>query len=51
MHKYLSVVKKHRVPLSDAAVDLLKDLPRLKDNNHVFPAPGAETLSDMSLLA
>ncbi|ELJ2624022.1 integrase [Salmonella enterica subsp. enterica serovar Cerro] len=51
MHKYLSVVKKHRVPLSDAAVDLLKDLPRLKDNNHVFPAPRAETLSDMSLLA
>jgi hypothetical protein len=23
----------------------------LKDNNHVFPAPRAETLSDMSLLA
>ncbi|EAO4370816.1 integrase [Salmonella enterica] len=46
MHKYLSVVKKHRVHLSDAAVDLLKDLPRLKDNNHVFPAP-----PDMSLLA
>lgn len=23
----------------------------MKDNNHVFPAPRAETLSDMSLLA
>ncbi|EAW5111983.1 integrase, partial [Salmonella enterica] len=51
MHKYLSVVKKHRVPLSDAAVALLEGLPRLKNNNHVFPAPRAETLSDMSLLA
>ncbi|HCM9123280.1 TPA: integrase [Enterobacter hormaechei subsp. oharae] len=51
MHKYLSAAKEHRVPLSDAVVALLKDLPRLKDNNHVFPAPRAETLSDMSLLA
>nr|WP_223201893.1 hypothetical protein [Salmonella enterica] len=51
LHKYLSVVKKHRVPLSDAAVALLEGLPRLKNNNHVFPAPRAETLSDMSLLA
>ncbi|EKE2772810.1 integrase [Salmonella enterica] len=51
MHKYLSVVKKHRVPLSDSAVALLEGLPRLKNNNHVFPAPRAETLSDMSLLA
>ncbi|EBX1835125.1 integrase, partial [Salmonella enterica subsp. enterica serovar Ouagadougou] len=39
MHKYLSVVKKHQVPLSDAAVVLLEGLPRLKDNNQVFPAP------------
>ncbi|EBJ3744506.1 integrase, partial [Salmonella enterica] len=30
MHKYLSVVKKHRVPLSDSAVALLEGLPRLK---------------------
>ncbi|HBZ7661748.1 TPA: integrase [Klebsiella variicola subsp. variicola] len=51
MHKYLSAAKEHRVPLFDAVVALLKDLPRLKDNNHVFPAPRAETLSDMSLLA
>ncbi|ECH8834519.1 integrase [Salmonella enterica subsp. enterica] len=48
---YFDVVKEHRVPLSDAVVALLKDLPRLKNNNHVFPAPRAETLSDMSLLA
>lgn len=43
--------KEHRVPLSDAAIDLLKALPRIKDNNHVFPAPRAKILSDMSLLA
>lgn len=47
----MKAAKEHRVPLSDAVVDLLKALPRLKDNNHVFPAPRAETLSDMSLLA
>ena len=47
----MKAAKEHRVPLSDAVVALLKDLPRLKDNNHVFPAPRAETLSDMSLLA
>ena len=29
--------KEHRVPLSDAAVALLKALPRFKDNNLVFP--------------
>ncbi len=43
--------KEHRVPLSDAAVALLKALPRFKDNNLVFPAPRGGQLSDMSLLA
>ncbi|ECF1703919.1 integrase, partial [Salmonella enterica subsp. enterica] len=51
MHKLSLGSKKHRVPLSDAVFALLKGLPRLKVNNHVFPAPRAETLSDMSLLA
>ncbi|EAQ6245722.1 integrase arm-type DNA-binding domain-containing protein [Salmonella enterica] len=43
--------KEHRVPLPDAAISLLKDLPRFKDNNLVFPAPRGGQLSDMSLLA
>jgi integrase len=42
--------KEHRVPLSDAAVDLLKAT-TFKDNNLVFPAPRGGQLSDMSLLA
>ncbi|EDW4374419.1 site-specific integrase, partial [Salmonella enterica subsp. diarizonae] len=43
--------KEHRVPLSDAAVALLRMLPRFKDNNLVFPAPRGGQLSDMSLTA
>lgn len=43
--------KEHRVPLSDAAVALLKALPRFKDNHLVFPAPRGGVLSDMSLTA
>lgn len=43
--------KEHRVPLSDAAVALLKALPRFKGNNLVFPAPRGGQLSDMSLTA
>ena len=31
--------REHRVPLSDAAVELLQALPRLEDNELVFPAP------------
>lgn len=43
--------KEHRVPLSDAAVTLLKALPRIVGNNLVFPAPRGGQLSDMSLTA
>lgn len=43
--------REHRVPLSDAAVELLKGLPHLADTNLVFPAPRGGQLSDMSLLA
>ncbi len=43
--------KEHRVPLSDAAVALLKDLPRFTDNNYIFPAPRGGQLSDTALLA
>lgn len=43
--------KEHRVPLSDAAVALLKALPRVKGSDHVFPAPRGGALSDMALTA
>jgi len=39
----------HVVPLSDAAIELLKAQPR--DNELVFPAPRGGMYSDMSLLA
>lgn len=43
--------KEHRVPLSPAAVALLKALPRMADSELVFPAPRGGTLSDMTLTA
>ena len=44
--------KEHRVPLSPAAVDLLRKLPRIAGTDLVFPAPrGSGVLSDMTLSA
>lgn len=43
--------REHRVPLSRAAVKLLRALPRLKGVDLVFPAPGGGQLSDMTLTA
>ena len=43
--------KEHRVPLSDAALELLKALPRIQDNELVFPAARGGQLSDMTLSA
>lgn len=43
--------KEHRVPLSDAAVALLKALPRIEGSDHAFPAPRGGALSDMALTA
>lgn len=43
--------KQHRVPLSDAAIDLLKALPRFEGSNYVFTAPRGGALSDMSISA
>jgi integrase len=43
--------KEHRVPLSDAAVSLLKALPKVPDSEHVFTAPRGGQLSDMTLTA
>ena len=42
--------KEHRVPLSPAAVKLLKELPRIEGTDLVFPPPrGAKPLSDNTL--
>lgn len=43
--------KIHRVPLSDAAVKLLKTLPRFEETDVVFPGNRGQPLSDMSLTA
>lgn len=43
--------KEHRVPLSSAAMELLRNLPRLEGNDLVFPAPRGGVLSDMTLTA
>jgi integrase len=41
--------REHHVPLSDAAVSLLKALPRLNDVPCLFPAVRGGKLSDMAL--
>src|SRR5690606_23184423 len=43
--------REHRVPLSDAAIALLKAVPRVGDTNLVFPGVKGQPLSDMSLTA
>ncbi|ROZ72080.1 site-specific integrase [Ramlibacter sp. WS9] len=43
--------KLHRVPLSDAAVLLLRGVPRIEDCNLVFPSNKLGQVSDMTLLA
>ncbi|GHC45647.1 integrase [Gemmobacter tilapiae] len=41
--------KEHRVPLSPAAVALLKMVPKMKDQPLVFPSITGRTMSDMTL--
>lgn len=41
----------HRVPLTDEAVTVLRDLPRFKGTPYVFSAPCGGMLSDMSISA
>ncbi len=43
--------KEHRVPLADETIELLKNLPRITDNDFVFPSTKGGQLSDMSLTA
>lgn len=47
----MKAAKAHRVPLPDAAVRLLKGLPRMAGNHLVFPAQRGGPLSDMTLTA
>lgn len=41
----------HKVPLSDAALRLLRQLPRIVGTDLLFPAPRGGVLSDMTLVA
>ena len=41
--------KELRIPLSDAAIELLEQLPRLSGNPLVFPAPRGSEMSDTAL--
>ncbi|MDQ7776314.1 MAG: integrase arm-type DNA-binding domain-containing protein [Paracoccus aminovorans] len=43
--------REHRVPLSDAAVNLLNAIPQLEDSPLVFPAARGGEMSDMTLSA
>lgn len=43
--------KEHRVPLSAAAIQVMKKAVRLEDSDLIFPAPRGSMLSDMSLTA
>ena len=43
--------REHRIPLSDAAVRLLRALPRIKDSALLFPNTKGAALSDMTLTA
>jgi integrase len=45
----MKIRREHRVPLSGAAIALLKALPRFVGNDLVFPAPRGGELSDMTL--
>jgi integrase len=48
----MKMAQEHRVPLSDAAVEMLNVLPRIDDTDLVFPSAKPNTpLSDMTLTA
>jgi integrase len=47
----MKAAREHRVPLTAAAISLLNGLPRMADNDLIFPAPRGGQLSDMTLSA
>ncbi len=43
--------KEHRVPLSDAAMDIVNKLPRIANNDHLFPGQSrGKSISNMTML-
>jgi integrase len=46
----MKVREEHRVPLSSAAIALLKELPREKDNPHLFPGARSGSSNSMSMI-
>jgi integrase len=42
--------REHRVPLSDAAVGIVKGMRELRQNDHIFPGERREALSNMAFL-
>jgi integrase len=49
--KRMKAKREHRIPLSDAAVDLLNNLPHVAGSEFVFPSTSGKPLSDMTLSA
>jgi integrase len=47
----MTASREHRVPLSEPALALLRDLPRVEGIELLFPGRGGRQLSDMSLTA
>jgi integrase len=46
--KRMKAAKPHRVPLSEGALRVLQQLPRIQGTPYVFPAPRTEKLTDVS---
>ncbi|MCK1586898.1 site-specific integrase [Bradyrhizobium sp. 169] len=49
--KRMKAGREHRVPLSDRAIEILKSVPREKDNPFIFIGPRAGGLSNMAMAA
>lgn len=47
----MKMSREHRVPLSTAALEFLRQVPRFAGSEYVFPAPRGGKLSDMTLSA
>ena len=47
----MKMKKEHKVPLSDAAIELLNSVQRIDGSNLIFPSSKSTPLSDMTLTA
>jgi integrase len=43
--------KEHRIPLTDAAINLLRNLPRFEGSPYIFPSASGGKISDMTISA